>query len=60
MCVWFVAAQVSRPVLVIYFLMLFVQAAKRQLDHMIRYKYVPCSFGRARKVGAHDARAVAV
>ena len=47
---------VSRPVLIIYFLMLLFQTAKRQVAHMIKYNYVPCSWGDPRaKKGARRA-----
>ena len=48
---------VSRPVLILYFLMLLVQAGKRQIEHMIRYKYLPCSMGPKKGPGARRADA---
>ena len=35
-----------------YFVALFVLTMKRQIKHMIKYKYVPFSFGKARYKGA--------
>eukprot|EP01066_Platyproteum_vivax_P013340 Platyproteum_vivax@DN604_c0_g1_i1.p1 len=34
------------PVLVVYFVMLFCWTMKNQIKHMIKYKYVPFSFGK--------------
>jgi hypothetical protein len=34
------------PILVIYWLILFFVTMKRQIKHMIKYKYVPFSFGK--------------
>ena len=34
------------PILVIYFLVLFFITMKRQINHMIKHKYVPISFGK--------------
>ncbi|KAL8738837.1 MAG: hypothetical protein Q9181_000441 [Wetmoreana brouardii] len=36
------------PVLVVYFLILFSLTMRRQIQHMIKYRYVPFSFGKAR------------
>merc|ERR1712178_634822 len=35
------------PILLLYFIALFVLTMKRQIRHMIKYKYVPFSFGKA-------------
>lgn len=37
---------VFRPILVIYFIILVVITAKRQIEHMIKYNYVPWDFGK--------------
>lgn len=34
------------PILLIYFIILFVYTMKKQIQHMIRYKYVPFSRGK--------------
>jgi len=34
------------PILLIYFIVLFVLTMKRQIKHMIQYKYIPFSFGK--------------
>ncbi|KAJ4965948.1 hypothetical protein NE237_017797 [Protea cynaroides] len=39
------------PVLLFYWLMLFTLTMKRQVLHMIKYKYVPVSFGKRRYTG---------
>ncbi|KAJ5143762.1 Retrieval of early ER protein Rer1 [Penicillium bovifimosum] len=36
------------PVLVVYWIILFVLTMRRQIQHMIKYRYVPFSFGKAR------------
>ncbi|KAL1992202.1 hypothetical protein VTN49DRAFT_4234 [Thermomyces lanuginosus] len=36
------------PVLVMYWLILFVLTMRRQIQHMIKYRYVPFSIGKAR------------
>eukprot|EP00908_Phaeocystis_cordata_P019308 Transcript_30817.p1 GENE.Transcript_30817~~Transcript_30817.p1 ORF type:complete len:197 (+),score=89.49 Transcript_30817:163-753(+) len=45
------------PILLMYFIALFVLTMKRQIKHMIKYKYVPFSFGKARYKGKDDAGA---
>ena len=37
-----------RPILVVYFVVLFSISMKRQIRHMIKYKYLPFSFGKPR------------
>lgn len=37
---------VYAPVLVLYFFMLFFLTMRRQIQHMIRYRYLPFSFGK--------------
>lgn len=39
------------PILLFYWLMLFVLTMKRQIKHMIKYRYVPFSFGKQRYTG---------
>lgn len=34
------------PILLLYFIVLFVITMKRQIKHMIKYRYVPFSFGK--------------
>ena len=34
------------PILLMYFLVLFFVTMKRQIKHMIKYRYVPFSFGK--------------
>jgi hypothetical protein len=36
------------PILVLYFLALFGMNMKNQIAHMIKYRYVPCSWGKKR------------
>ncbi|KAL8835539.1 MAG: hypothetical protein Q9170_003272 [Blastenia crenularia] len=49
-CTWFSIFNVPVfwPVLVVYFLILFSLTMRRQIQHMIKYRYVPFSFGKAR------------
>eukprot|EP00744_Colponema_vietnamica_P000263 GILI01000470.1.p1 GENE.GILI01000470.1~~GILI01000470.1.p1 ORF type:complete len:203 (-),score=45.42 GILI01000470.1:184-771(-) len=39
------------PILLIYFIMLFVLTMKRQIKHMLKYRYIPFSFGKAKYAG---------
>ncbi|KAL3505126.1 hypothetical protein ACH5RR_034967 [Cinchona calisaya] len=39
------------PILLFYWLVLFISTMKRQIMHMIRYKYVPFTFGKQRYTG---------
>ncbi|EIN06581.1 retrieval of early ER protein Rer1 [Punctularia strigosozonata HHB-11173 SS5] len=39
------------PILVIYFITLFVLTMRRQIQHMIKYKYIPFDFGRKARYG---------
>jgi hypothetical protein len=34
------------PILLLYFIVLFFITMKRQIKHMIKYKYLPFSFGK--------------
>ncbi|KAL1848884.1 hypothetical protein VTK73DRAFT_10054 [Phialemonium thermophilum] len=49
-CSWFEIFNVPVfwPVLVVYWLMLFILTMRRQIQHMIKYRYVPFTFGKAR------------
>ncbi|KAI1844061.1 hypothetical protein JX265_009675 [Neoarthrinium moseri] len=49
-CTWFVVFDVPVfwPVLVMYWIILFVLTMRKQIQHMIKYKYVPFSFGKAK------------
>lgn len=40
------------PILVMYFCVLFVLTMRRQIQHMIKYKYVPFDIGRKARYGA--------
>uniref|UniRef100_A0A7R9YCX7 Protein RER1 n=1 Tax=Pinguiococcus pyrenoidosus TaxID=172671 RepID=A0A7R9YCX7_9STRA len=39
------------PILLIYFIVLFSLTMKRQIQHMIKYKYVPFSWGKPKHTG---------
>lgn len=43
------------PILLIYFFALFFLTMKRQIKHMIKYRYVPFSFGKTRYKGKEDS-----
>lgn len=43
------------PILVMYFITLFVVTMKRQIRHMIKHRYVPFSYGKVRYQGKGDA-----
>lgn len=43
------------PILLLYFVVLFVITMKRQIRHMIKYKYVPFSFGKTTYNGSGKA-----
>jgi len=40
------------PILVMYFCVLFVLTMRRQLQHMIKYRYIPFDWGRKTRYGA--------
>ena len=42
------------PILVMYFILLFVITMKRQIKHMLRYKYLPFSHGKKKYQGKED------
>lgn len=46
------------PILVMYFIMLFVITMKRQLKHMMKHKYVPWTSGKKKFQGKDDKGAV--
>lgn len=50
LCSWFEIFNVPVfwPVLVMYWIILFVLTMRKQIQHMIKYRYVPFSFGKAR------------
>ncbi|EXJ53545.1 uncharacterized protein A1O5_13216 [Cladophialophora psammophila CBS 110553] len=52
-CSWFEIFNlpVFWPVLVMYWLILFSLTMRRQIQHMIKYRYVPFSFGKAKYPG---------
>lgn len=39
------------PILLMYFIVLFAMTMKNQIAHMIKYKYVPFSFGKQTYTG---------
>ncbi|XP_076451641.1 protein RER1-like [Babylonia areolata] len=43
------------PILVMYFIILFTITMKRQIKHMIRYRYLPFSHGKAKYKGKEDS-----
>jgi len=47
------------PILVMYFIILFTLTMKRQIKHMIKYRYLPFSYGKARYKGKEDTGKVA-
>lgn len=50
LCSWFEVFNVPVfwPVLVMYWMILFVLTMRKQIQHMIKYRYVPFSFGKTR------------
>ncbi|KAK8015701.1 Bcrer1 [Apiospora marii] len=53
MCSWFEVFNVPVfwPVLVMYWIILFVLTMRKQIQHMIKYKYVPFTLGKAKYGG---------
>lgn len=43
------------PILLIYWVVLFISTMKRQIMHMIKYKYVPFTSGKQRYTGKRDS-----
>ncbi|XP_078186242.1 protein RER1 isoform X3 [Callithrix jacchus] len=43
------------PILVMYFIMLFCITMKRQIKHMVKYRYIPFTHGKRRYRGKDDA-----
>lgn len=43
------------PILVMYFIILFTITMKRQIKHMIKYRYLPFSHGKAKYKGKEDS-----
>eukprot|EP00053_Salpingoeca_punica_P003511 m.43535 g.43535 ORF g.43535 m.43535 type:complete len:198 (+) comp12229_c0_seq2:227-820(+) len=56
LCTFFKALNVPVfwPILVLYFFVLFGISMKRQIQHMIKYKYVPFSVGKPKHKGKED------
>jgi len=48
------------PILVMYFITLFVITMKRQIKHMIRYRYIPFTFGKPKFMSREPEPATAV
>ncbi|XP_028393998.1 protein RER1-like isoform X2 [Dendronephthya gigantea] len=46
------------PILVMYFIILFVLTMKRQIKHMIKYKYLPFTHGKRKYQGKDDGKLV--
>ncbi|CAH8524492.1 unnamed protein product [Schistosoma rodhaini] len=42
------------PILVMYFIMLFAIMMKKQIKHMIKYRYVPFTYGKPRPMGSNN------
>merc|ERR1712087_83670 len=45
------------PILLMYFIALFVLTMKRQIKHMIKFKYVPFNFGKTKYRGKEEGNA---
>jgi uncharacterized membrane protein len=43
------------PILVMYFITLFLVTMKRQIRHMIKHRYVPFNYGKVRYQGKQDS-----
>ncbi|XP_064642838.1 protein RER1-like isoform X2 [Lineus longissimus] len=48
------------PILVMYFIILFTITMKRQIRHMIKYRYIPFSHGKTKYKGKEDTGKVAM
>ncbi|XP_041377238.1 protein RER1-like [Gigantopelta aegis] len=48
------------PILVMYFIILFTITMKRQIKHMIKYRYIPFTHGKAKYKGKEDSGTVVV
>ncbi|CAI4223920.1 unnamed protein product [Auanema sp. JU1783] len=48
------------PILVMYFIILFCLTMKRQIMHMIKYKYIPFTVGKPRRAGKEDTGKVVI
>ncbi|KLO17680.1 retrieval of early ER protein Rer1 [Schizopora paradoxa] len=42
------------PILLMYFIILFCLTMRRQIQHMIKYKYIPFDFGRKARYGSRS------
>ncbi|CDO78196.1 hypothetical protein BN946_scf184974.g4 [Trametes cinnabarina] len=53
-CTFFVMFDVPVywPILVVYWFVLFLLTMRRQIQHMIKYKYIPFDFGRKARYGS--------
>ncbi|CAH1775420.1 unnamed protein product [Owenia fusiformis] len=60
-CTFFEALNVPVfwPILVMYFIILFTITMKRQIKHMIKYRYIPFTTGKTRYKGKEDTGKVA-
>jgi Rer1 family len=45
------------PILLMYFIVLFFITMKRQINHMIKYRYIPFSWGKAKYAGTGAGKA---
>lgn len=43
------------PILVMYFIILFTITMKRQIKHMIKYRYIPFTYGKTKYKGKEDS-----
>ena len=50
-CVQIFDIPVFWPILLLYFIALFVLTMKRQIQHMVKHRYVPFSWGKQRYKG---------
>ncbi|KAL5109347.1 Protein RER1 [Taenia crassiceps] len=57
-CFPFLDLPVFWPILLIYFLTLFYVTMRRQIEHMIRYKYLPFTYGKPRPQGKSTLQSV--
>lgn len=48
------------PILVMYFIILFCLTMKRQIMHMIKYKYIPFTVGKPKMAGKEDTGKVVI
>ncbi|THD26194.1 Protein RER1 [Fasciola hepatica] len=48
------------PILVLYFIMLFTLMMKRQIKHMLKYRYMPFTYGKPKHTGSSGKETSAV